>query len=93
MKRYIPLIMAAGLLIALLMGASPVAAPAGGPSISPVVVAYSGGVMPLVVAAHKCPPKWDWNSNKGCCWSAKKKKCRCKDGYKWDQAKWRCVKK
>jgi hypothetical protein len=93
MKRHIPLIIAAGLLVAMMIGLSPVAAPAGGPSLSSAVVSYSGGVMPMVVAAKKCPPKWDWNKNKGCCWNKKKKKCRCKDGKVWNQAKWRCVKK
>ncbi|MBU0513873.1 MAG: hypothetical protein KJ621_03795 [Proteobacteria bacterium] len=94
MKRLIPLVVAAGMLFVLLLGMGPVPAQATGPCLSSATVAYSGSVVtPGVVGAHLCPGACRWNKDKKCCWCTKKKRCRCKTGEKWNQAKNRCVKK
>lgn len=92
MKRLVPLMIAAGMLFVLLAGLGPAPAQATGPSLTTAVVGVSGSVVTPMVVAKTCPPKYKWNSSKKCCWSAKKKKCRCKDGKVWNQGRFKCVK-
>jgi hypothetical protein len=92
MKRYIPLLMAAGLLVVMLVGFSPVTASASGPCLAPAAIAFSNSVMPAVVSAWPCPPNYKFDKKKNCC--AKAGKCKCKKNTeRWHQGKNRCVKR
>lgn len=93
MKRKIGYIVAVAMLFGLLFAVGPVTTQAAGAEGTPILAASSGGAMQVLVAAKICPPKYKWNKKKGCCWSASKKKCRCKDGKVWNQGRFKCVKK